>query len=267
MSGIKYRTLLRNLRITFAAFSTCLAASLLLSACVTESSGGLPKPAPKAERAEAQLAVARGYIGAASWTNAKRSLDKAIALDASLPEAYVLYAVAFEAEGELELAEANYRKALRLAAADPQALSNYGNFLQRRGRHDDAAVQLGKVVKNTEYRARPEAYEALGLTEIARGRTEEVAAAFERALSLNDRLAPSELELSWIAFDRNDLPNAVRRCERYRVIGKPTARSLCLGMKIGGSVGNSDQVASNALALKNLFPNSREAKSCQVQSQ
>jgi type IV pilus assembly protein PilF len=251
----------------FRVIVVVLAAGSLPTACVTESSGGLPKPAPKAERADAQLAVARGYIGAASWANAKRALDKAIALDSTLPEAWVLYAVVYEAEGELELAENHYRKALRLSAVDPQALFNYGNFLYRRGRFDDAAEVLAKVAKNTEYRARPQAYEALGLAEVARGRTAAAAAAFERALSLNDQLAPSQLELAWMDFDNNDLQGAVRRYERYRSISKPTARSLCLGMKIGVAVGNSDQVASNALALKNLFPTSREAKSCQVQSQ
>ena len=263
-------TPIRNLRRFFAAVTAYLAASLvaslLLSGCVTESTGGLPQPAPKAERAEAQLAVARGYIGASSWANAKRALEKVIALDSSLPETYVLYAVAYEAEGELDLAERHYHRALRMAPSDPQALFNYGSFLQRRERYDDAATQLGKVVKNTEYRARAQAYEALGLAEVARGRTDAAIAAFQRALSLNDQLAPSELELALLAFDRNDLQDAVRRYERYRTIGRPTARSLCVGMKIGVAVGNPDQVASSALALKNLFPNSREAKSCQVQN-
>ncbi len=247
--------------------NTCLVVlcTLLVTGCVTESTGGLPKPAPREERVEAQLAVARGYIGAASWANAKRALEKAAELNSSVPEVHVLYAVVYEGEGEHALAETHYRRALRMASADPQALYNYGTFLYRRGRFDDATTQLAKVVKNTDYRARAQAFEALGLAQLENGEQYEARASFERALSLNDRLGPSELELSWMAFDNNDLQESVKRYERYRSIGRPTARSICLGMKIGAAVGNVDQVASSGLALKNLFPNARETQSCQVQ--
>lgn len=238
-----------------------------LAGCVTESTGGLPKPAPRGERAEAQLAVARGYISAASWSNAKRALEKAMELDAGIPETHVLYAVVYEAEEEYELAETHYRRALRMASADPQALYNYGTFLYRRGRYQDAIGQLARVVRNIDYRARPQAYEALGLAQLAAEDPDSAAASFERALSLNNRLGPSELELAWMAFDRGDLRSAVARYEHYRAIAKPTARSLCLGMKIGVAVGNADQVASSALAMKNLFPDASETQSCQVQSQ
>lgn len=238
-----------------------------VAGCVTESTGGLPKPAPKAERAAAQLDVARGYVRAASWVNAKRALAQALEYNPRLPEAYVLYGVVYEAEEEYELAEENYRRALRINSSDSQAIFNFGTFLQRRGRWDDAIEQLHRVVKDTDYRARPEAFEALGLAELARGDKAAARAAFERALTLNTRLAPSVLELAWMSLEEKDLKGALDGYERYRIIGRPTARSLCLGMKIGAAVGNSDQVASSALALKNLFPKSHEAQSCQVLTQ
>jgi type IV pilus assembly protein PilF len=239
----------------------------LVAACVTESTGGLPKPAPKAERAVAQLAVARGYIGAANWGNAKRALEKVVALDSSLVETYVLYGVIYEAEEEYELAERNYQKALRMRPNDSQTLNNYGTYLYRRGRAADAVKYLQRVVKDTEYRARPQAYENLGLVELTLKNLPAAQAAFERAVSLNAGQAVSVLELAYMAYERHDLATAVAQYDQFRNLAKPTARSLCLGMKLGVAVGNDDQVASAALALKNLFPNSREAQSCQVQSQ
>ena len=253
--------------IPYRLHATFLLLFLLLAGCVTESTGGLPKPAPRSERAQAQIAVARGYIGTGGWSNAKRALEKAVELDAGLGEAYVLYAIVYEAEEEFKLAEANFHKALRINSQDPQALYNFGTFLYRRGRYDDAARHLGRVVLNTDYRARPQAFETLGLVQLARGDRVAATAAFERALSLNPRLAPSVLELAWLAFERGDLPAAVSHYDRHRENSKPSARSLCLGMKIGMAVGNDDQVASSALALKNLFPNAREVQSCQVQDQ
>ena len=241
-----------------------IAVLLAIAGCVTESTGGLPNPAPKAERAQAQIAVGRGYISARSWANAKRSLQKAVELDPGSVEAHVLFAVVYDEQEEFELAETYYRKALRLDSSDPQALNNYGRFLFRRGRLDEAATRLQKVVKNTEYRARPQAYENLGLVEIARGNPEAAQAAFERALSLNPMQYSSALELGYMAFDRGEIGLAFQQYELFRTNAKPSARSLCLGMKLGAAANNPDQVASAAMALKNLFPKSREAAECQV---
>ncbi len=240
---------------------------LLLTSCVTESTGGLPEPAPKAERALAQIAVGRGYIGVGSWANAKRALEKALSFDPGSVEAHVLFAVAYEAEEEYELAETYYRKALRLQSNDPQALNNYGAFLFRRDRLDEATTQLKKVVKDTEYRARPQAFENLGLVELKKGDLAAAGAAFERALSLNGSQAVSALELGYMAFDRGELGMAFQRYEEFKKSSKPSARSLCLGMKLGAAANNPDQVASAAMALKNLFPKSKEAASCPVSSQ
>ena len=89
-------------------------------------------------------------------------------------------------------------------------------------------------------------------------------AAFERALSLNPMLAVSTLELSDIAYEDGRLEDAIGYFDDYRQIARQSPRSLCLGMKLGAAVGNADQVASYALALKNLFPDSLEARSCQT---
>lgn len=240
---------------------------LLLAGCVTESTGGLPDPAPKAERAQAQIAVGRGYIGVGSWANAKRALEKALSLDPRSVEAHVLFAVAYEAEEEYELAEKYYRMALRLDSKDPQALNNYGSFLFRRDRLDEATTQLKKVVKDTEYRARPQAFENLGLVELRKGDLVAASAAFERALSLNQNQTISALELAYMAFDRGELGLAFQHYEQFKKNAKPSARSLCLGMKLGAAANNPDQVASAAMALKNLFPQSKEAASCPVASQ
>ena len=47
---------------------------------------------------------------------------------------------------------------------------------------------------------------------------------------------------------------------------RQTPRSLCLGMKLAAKTGDSDSVASYALALNNLFPDSPEAAGCKVES-
>ena len=248
---------------------TVLAALLalsLVSGCVTTSSGGLPEPASEASRVKARLDLARGYINAQEWASAKRALSRAIDIDNRSVEAHVLMAVVYEAEAEIGVAEEYYRKALRIERRNSQALNNYGTFLARQGRAAEAIEKLRLVVQDTDYRARPQAYENLGLAERDTANREGARAAFERALSLNPMLPVSTLELAVLAYEDGRLAEAVERYDDYRKIARQNARSLCLGMQIGSATGNSDQVASYGLALKNLFPDSREARECRATS-
>ena len=63
-----------------------------LAGCVTESTGGLPDPAPPASRVNAQLDLARGYLEQGNMERARTSLNKALEIDSRSVEAHVLLA-------------------------------------------------------------------------------------------------------------------------------------------------------------------------------
>lgn len=241
----------------------CLA-GLLAAGCVTETTGGLPPPAPTEERVQAQLDLARGYLEQRDLDRAKPALLRALEIDPNHVEAHVLTAVLFHAENEYELAEYHYKMALRLDPDNPQALNNYGTFLYSRGRFEDAIVPLSQLVKDTGYRARAQAFENLGLAHLRAGNRAEAEAAFVRALELNFRQARSTLELADMAYNRGDIRGAYTRLLEFKTMARQNARSLCLGLKVATAQGDADQVASNALALKNLFPD--QADQCRVGS-
>ena len=248
-------------------FAGLVLSALLASACVTEISGGLPKPAAKEQRVKAQLDLARGYLENREWNNARAPLSKALEIDPRSTEAHVLSGVLYEAEDEMALAETSYKKALSIDAAHPRALNNYGAFLYRQRRYDEAAKYLGRLVKDTGYRYRHQAFENLGLTELALGDREAAGKAFNRALMLNTKLVRSNLEMADLAFDRGEVPVAQEYYDAYRSLARQTkarqsARSLCLGMKIYQAVGDEDRVASFGIALKNLYPKSKQARGC-----
>ena len=51
-----------------------IALTVLLTGCVTESTGGLPKPASASDRVQAQLDLARGYLEKGNTERARTSL-------------------------------------------------------------------------------------------------------------------------------------------------------------------------------------------------
>jgi type IV pilus assembly protein PilF len=179
-------------------------------------------------------------------------------------EAHVLLGVLNEREGDTHLAEASYRDALRIDPDDAQALNNYGSFLYGEGRYEEAVVPLRRLVKNPNYRARAQAYENLGIAELALGERGRAREAFERSLNLNYAQPRSSLELAQLAFDDGEYTTAQEYYEGFRSLARQNARSLCLGVKLGQVLNDPDQVASYTLALKNLYPNSAEAGRCQA---
>lgn len=232
--------------------------------CVTQSTGGLPDPAGPADRVQAQLDLARGYLEQGNTERARAALNKAMEIDPKAVEAHVLLGVLNAAESEWGLAERNFRTALAIAPANPQALNNYASFLYSRGRYDEAVSYLRELVQNTDYRARSQAYENLGLAELKTGEVAAAKESFARALQLSFSQPQSSLELAQIAYDEGQIGMAIQRYDGFRSQAQQTPRSLCLGMKLAQESGNPDQLASYAMALSNLYPKSREARECVV---
>ncbi|MEZ5558310.1 MAG: type IV pilus biogenesis/stability protein PilW [Pseudomonadales bacterium] len=235
---------------------------VILCGCVTETTGGLPAPAPDAARVQAQLDLARGYLEKGQWNLARSPVERALAIDPRSVDALVLMAVVYENEGEFKLAEEFYQRALRVDGDHAQLLNNYGSFLYRRERYDDALVQLRRLVKNPDYRARSQAFENLGLTALKVGNREEARKAFERALQQSPAQPRSSLELAYLAFEDGKIQAAQEYYEGFRAQARQTPRSLCLGIGLAAATGDGDQLASYELALRNLFPDSPEARQC-----
>lgn len=235
---------------------------LLVGGCVTTQSGGLPAPAPKETRLQAQLDLARANLRESNYERAREPLERALRIDPDSVEAHVLYAVLSNGEGEPDIAEDYFRKAVRLGPENSQALSNFGSYLIARGRPEEAVPLLQRAVQDPGYLQRSQAYENLGIASKRTGDLDGAQRAFVRAVSLDPNQARSSLELAQMAYNNGDYSDAQDLYEGFRRNAKQSARSLCLGMQIAGQLDDRDSAASYALALKNLFPDSSQAKNC-----
>jgi type IV pilus assembly protein PilF len=234
----------------------------ILQACVTESSGGLPDPAATPIRVQAQLDLARGYLEQGNIDRARTSLHSALEIDPRAVEAHTLLGVLYASESENALAEQYFKTALKIDPTNSQALNNYGSFLYSQGRYEEAVTSLQLLVQDTDYRARGQAFENLGLAQI---KVDDMAGAkesFNRALQFNFVQPRASLELAQIAYDEGEYAIAGEYFDGYRSYARQTARTLCLGIKLARTTGDADQMASYALALNNLFPDSNEAERC-----
>ncbi|MDP6374296.1 MAG: type IV pilus biogenesis/stability protein PilW [Pseudomonadales bacterium] len=243
----------------------CLLISIVfLGGCVTEITGGLPPPLPAEDRIKANLDLARGYLGKRDWIRARAPLDRALGIDPRSVETLVLFGVLYESQGDPGLAEEHYRRALEEDPGNSQALNNFGAYLYRQARFEEALTLLRRLVGNTQYRMRAQAYENLGLAELAAGDPSAAESAFVRALQLDYRQVRSTLELADLHFQRGDLRMAREFYDTYLNQASQTSRSLCVGVHLAGAEGDNDKRASYAMALENLYPET--ARECGVPS-
>jgi len=233
-----------------------------LAGCVTTHSGPLPQPASQELRMKAQLDLGRGYLSNRNFERAREPIERVLEMNSRSLEGLLLLAAVEQGEGELALADATYRRTLKLHPKNAQALTNYGGFLIREDRVDEALPLLRTAVKDNTYYRRSQAFEYLGLAELAKQDRVAAQAAFERAIVIDPEQARSALELADLKYQDGEFLEAELMYRQFREVAKPTPRSLCLGMKIGAARGNEDVEASSAMALKNLFPRSRRALEC-----
>ncbi len=238
---------------------------LLVAGCTTTTTSGRAKLGePSASDRRGQLLadhiqLGMGYLGEGNRESARHHLLKALEVDSRSAGAHGGMALLFQLEQEYELADSHFRKAISYDPDFTSARNNYGVFLYRQGRYEEAYQQLEKATSDTAYSRRAQVYSSLGTTAARLNRVEQARDAWLKAISLNPRLARPHIELASHYFTDGDYPRAKAYLDKYHQLHKASARSLWLGVKLEREFGNKDGEASQGLALRKLFPYSEEA--------
>lgn len=235
---------------------------LCLGGCVTETQGGFNAVRSDSQALRDYIQLALGYLESGDLLNAKRHLESAAALDANNSEVFAIWGLVQAREGEVELADASFRRALRINPRNSQARNNYAAFLFANGRYQDAYTQLEQVVGDTTYSGRAQSFENLGLAALRLGRPEDAEQAFGRALQLNANQLRSNLELSSLSLAK-DLETAQNYYRNYLTLLQfnrlgQNARSLWVGLQIESALGNQDSVKVLGGQLEANFSDSLE---------
>ena len=231
-----------------------------VAGCVTETTHSVySKEVTRDNAVESHVSAAMQYLREGDHDNALRHLKSAYELDSRSATVHNGLALAFQMGGENELAEKHYKAALRGDRQLTAARNNYAVFLYGEGRFDEACGQLHKVVDDTLYAGRPEAFVNLGKCELRRGHVDDAEEALERALALNRNSAPALIELVGIKLDKRDYVDAHKYYQNFQMTkSRQSSRSLFLGIQLADYFGDEDELASYVLALKNLYPHSEE---------
>ncbi len=234
---------------------------LLQVGCVTTTQNG--KKIDEDKVVAAQIGLAKAYIQSGKAGQARPPLEKALEYDSRSGEAYSVLAMVNQLEGENELAEKSFRKAISYSDEPSDVHNNYGAFLYAQGRYEEALEQLDKAASNVYYPKRSYSYQNMGLVALKLGKKTEAQHYFEKGLRLNKRLPRAYFELAEIFFQQKKYTQAKEHYEQFKKLSRQNARSLLLGVQIAKVFQDNDVAASYGLMLKKMYPGSEELKQYQ----
>ena len=201
-----------------------------------------------------------GYFREGQKDQARFNLLKALEADPRSPEANNAIALLYQSEGEVDLAEQHYKRAISSNKSFNQARYNYAGMLLTNKRFEEAERHYSVLTQDVNYRLRARSFLGLGVALEQQGDLERAKDAFTRSYQRDPRLTVAFLELAEIAILEQDFVSAKGLLDQFENSAEVSPRSLKLGLELAKKFQDADAEASYSLSLRNMFPESREAR-------
>lgn len=239
---------------------------VLLSSCVTTEEQVFNVETSDQQAIQAYVDLALRYMSEGLMEEAKRPLKLARKIDDESPLIYAATAYLMQKQGDSELAEQNFLKALDLDPDFQAARNNYGAFLYQQQRYQDAHDVFKLVAEDPLYPRRFFAYENLGFCAVKLNEVELAEGYFKKALLLNGNLFRSVIALAEIEYGKRNYSAAQKYLDQYqaiRMLNKMpnTAQVLWLQLRLAIAKGDRVEQMKNVRVLSTEFPDSEEYQS------
>lgn len=207
--------------------------------------------------------LGRRYMQRGELQLALKKLKKALSFDSSYVPAHTVIAVLYERIGKAALAEKHYRAAQRLDQAKGSVNNNLGQFLCKHGQVKESLGYFTKALDDPFYGTPAMAYVNAGTCLAKIGRNDDAAARFRSALEIKPRDAEALLGMARILARQQDYFHARAFVERFNALGQPRPSALLLGYRIESNLGEREAARDYANELREMFPDSTQARSLQ----
>lgn len=229
-----------------------------LAACGTSPIKEPDSPVRKAAKSNVELGL--GYLRRGDNKNALERLLRAVELDPGYAGAHHGLALAYQQFGQLDLAGKYFRRALRLDRHDSNLNNNYGAYLCQKGDYDGAEEYFVKAAEDPTYTTPGRAWENAGLCLVKGGKFKEAEKYLRSALKLVPDLPLALAAMAKVSFHNRNYMSARAYLQRYQAQRQLDAEMLWLAVRTERELGDGKAAHRNAMALRERFPNSQEAK-------
>ncbi|QDP00387.1 type IV pilus biogenesis/stability protein PilW [Thalassotalea sp. PS06] len=235
------------------------------SGCVTqnyaEEKPVVDRAVDDQQKAKTRISLALSYLNMGNMAQAKFNLERAKEFAPKSVEVYTAFAHYFEVVSEDEQAEQAYRKALSIEGNDADTLNNFGVFLCRQERVDEAEKYFKAAIRVPSYLRISETYENIALCHLKMNNFGKAEDALERSLAHSPNRASGLLQLAQFNYAKRDYDQAGLYMSRFELATRRfTPQAMALAFKIQQKMGNGEIAENYAKMLMNMFPESDEAQ-------
>jgi len=237
-----------------------LMVSILVTACGgAESIREAKTEADLKEASVLNVQMGVGYLQRGQYEVAQEKLYKAIEQDPNNVEAFTTMAVLMMKLNEMSEAENYYLEAIDIKAKDPVLRNNYGAYLCKVGRMDEAMEEFQLAYTNPFYNTPYLAYSNAGTCLLQSGDYKKAEKFLRRALRKQPKLTGALLSMAEIGVQTEKYLMARAYSQRYHALVKPSAESLWLQVQAERALGATEHYLKYARQILNDFPDSNEA--------
>ncbi len=252
----------KYLKFIFSFLLACI-----ISGCVTKNyENDKSTPVVQNESTNNDIALTRislglGYLNIGNTSQAKLNLEKAKRFAPKLVQVHTAFAHYYDTVGEPEQAISAYEKALSLSSNDSDTLNNYGVFLCKQGRYQEAEKKILKAIAQPSYILVSQSYENLALCQLKADKFAKAELYLDKAISHSPSRASSLLHMVRLQYAKSDLKTAHLYLKRYeKATRRFSASALALAFKVFTKQRNNQTAKNYATMLVKMFPNSYEAR-------
>ena len=191
---------------------------------------------------------------------AKEKLDRAVKQDPNYAPAHSARAMLYDRLGNSEVADNEFRTALRLSPHDPDMINNYAVYLCQNGRTDEGVKKFQEAAANPLYRTPEAAFTNAGVCLRAAKRDEEARALFVKALQSRPNYGEAAYQLANLQFQHKELAQARGLIDAFLANFPQTADLLLLGVRVARAQGDQPAAQKFARKLQLDFPGSDQAR-------
>ncbi|MEI6896957.1 MAG: type IV pilus biogenesis/stability protein PilW [Psychromonas sp.] len=251
------------MRLLFIFFS----ATFFLSACVSQETivttsntgaGGINQFNPeKAAKTRVKLAVI--YLRNNDMQQAKANLDKAIRYQPNDANVHRVFAYYYQRVNENDSAEEYYKKSLELDPENADTYNNYGTFLCKLARYEEAEQSFMQAIAQSYYTSVANTYENAALCAEKASVNHKAIFYYQYALSHNPKKIYLYLSLARLNINQKGYAEARLNLFNYQKHSKASAESLWQWIRLSYVTEKDASLSKYAGQLLEQFPDSQRA--------
>lgn len=216
------------------------------------------------EAASANTQLGQSYMKQGKYEVALEKLQRALALDPDFVDAHTVIAVLYENIGDSNQAEQHYRRASQLKPKGGDEANNYGTFLCKLQRTDEAEKYFQIALVDPFYKTPDVALINAGTCFAGAGKYDAAERTLRTALERHPDSADALFQMASVQYARGQNLKARAFMQRLDATGAIGPDALLLGRNIEAKLSDATASAEFTRRLMHDYPKSPQAKSLRL---